>query len=132
MTEGRYGMATSTHLSPSDAESVMRAALAEEGFGILTEIDVAATLKDKLGIERAPYRILGACNPNLAHQAIEAEEDIGILLPCNVIVYESGGRTVVAAAEPLTMVELTSNPSLQTVAAQARQSLERALAALPD
>lgn len=126
-----YGMAVSTSLSPEEAEAQIRASLQEEGFGVLTEIDLAATLKEKVGVERAPYKILGACNPTLAARAIEAEEDIGLLLPCNVVVYESGNRTVVAAMEPQTLVKLTSNPKLDEIALEARQRLDRALSALP-
>ena len=132
MTEHGYGMATSTSLSPDEAEAQIRSALQEEGFGVLTEIDVAATLKEKVGVERGPYKILGACNPTLAARAIDTEEDIGLLLPCNVVVYESGGRTVVAAMEPLTMVKLTSNPELKDIAQEARDRLDRALSALPE
>jgi uncharacterized protein (DUF302 family) len=98
---------------------------------VLTEIDVAATLKEKLGVERGPYKILGACNPTLADRAIAVEEDIGLLLPCNVIIYETGGRTVVAAMEPTTIVNLTSNLELESIAAEARAALDRALSSLP-
>jgi uncharacterized protein (DUF302 family) len=127
-----YGMSTTTSLSPAAAEAAIRNSLAAEGFGILTEIDVAATLHDKLGVSRAPYKILGACNPKLANQALEAEEAIGLLLPCNVVVYESDDGTVVAALEPMTMVDLTGNETLSGVAAQARSALERALDSIPD
>lgn len=127
----KYGISKTTSLSPADAEAAIRESLGEHGFGILTEIDVAATLKDKLGIERAPYKILGACNPTLASQALDAEESIGLLLPCNVVVYESGEGTVVAALQPTTMVELTANEALTDVSDQAREALEKALAAIP-
>jgi uncharacterized protein (DUF302 family) len=126
-----YGISKSTSLSPADAETAVRESLAAVGFGILTEIDVAATLHDKIGVDRAPYKILGACNPGLANQALQTEESIGLLLPCNVVVYESGGSTVVAALEPLTMVDLTGNDDLAEVASQARSALEKALAAIP-
>ena len=129
MTTKQYGMSVHTDLSPADAEDRMRTALADEGFGILTEIDVAATLHAKLGIERKPYKILGACKPPLANRALEADESIGLLLPCNVVVYEDDDGTVVAAIEPLTMVELS--PGLQDVAEEARASLERALQRIP-
>ena len=131
MNERGYGMAVSTSLSPDEAEAHIRAELEAEGFGVLTEIDLAATLKEKVGVERGPYKILGACNPNLAARAVEAEEDIGLLLPCNVVVYQSGDRTVVAAMEPQTIVQLTSNPELENIAREARQRLDRALSALP-
>lgn len=126
-----YGMAVSTALSSGEAETMVRAALAKEGFGVLTEIDVAATLKEKLGVERGPYKILGACNPTLADRAIAAEEHVGLLLPCNVVIYESGDRTVVAAMEPTTIVKLTSNPELDSIATEARNALDRALSSLP-
>jgi len=114
----------------TEAEAAIRDSLADEGFGILTEIDIAATLKLKLGIDRAPYKILGACNPLLANRGLEAEEDLGLLLPCNVVVYVKGDETVVAALEPQLMADITNNPELQDVAAEARGRLEKALARL--
>ncbi len=127
----KYGIFKTTSLSPADAEAAIRQSLGEHGFGILTEIDVAATLNAKLGIERAPYKILGACNPTLAAQALDVEESIGLLLPCNVVVYESEEETVVAALQPTTMVELTANEALSDVSDQAREALEKAVAAIP-
>ena len=126
-----YGNSKTTSLSPTEAEAAIREALADEGFGVLTEIDVAATLEAKLGITRGPYKILGACNPSLANQALDAEEAVGLLLPCNVVVFASDGGTVVAALEPLTMIDLTGNDALSGVADQAHAALERALAAIP-
>lgn len=123
-----YGITVTTDLSPPDAEARVRKALAAEGFGILTEIDVAATLQAKLGIERSPYKILGACNPTLANRALTADEAIGLLLPCNVVVYEGDSGTVVSAIEPLTMAEIS--PAVQEVAEEAHAALERALRAL--
>lgn len=130
MEETRYGMKIRLRTSMADAEAQVRQALADEGFGVLTEIDVAATLQAKLGIERAPYRILGACNPHLAAQALEDDVDIGLLLPCNVAVYEDGAETIVAALDPATMVTLTESASLAGVSTEARARLERALATL--
>jgi uncharacterized protein (DUF302 family) len=130
METTRYGMRTTTGHTPAEAEALVREALAAEEFGVLTEIDVAETLRDKLGLERGPYRILGACNPALAAQALEAEPDVGLLLPCNVVVYESGDETVVAALDPSTMADLTANPALQPVVDEARRRLERVLAAV--
>jgi uncharacterized protein (DUF302 family) len=127
-----YGMKGRTPLDLADAEARLREALAAEGFGVLTEIDVAETLRTKLGIERAPYRILGACNPELAARALASEPDVGLLLPCNVIVYEDDSGTVVAALDPAMMVDVTSNPSLEPMAKEARRRLERAVAAVVD
>jgi uncharacterized protein (DUF302 family) len=125
-----YSLRKETDLTVEEAESKVRAALAAEGFGVLTEIDVAATLREKLGVERGAYRILGACNPALADQALRREPDIGVLLPCNVVVYEAGDRTVVAAFDPAIMSSVTGNDALRDLAEDARARLERALAAI--
>lgn len=130
MKQTRYGMVVATNRSLEEAEAAIRESLASEGFGILTEIDVAATLKQKLDVDRPPYKILGACNPALANRGLEAEEDLGLLLPCNVVVYTKGEETVVAALEPQLMAEVTDNPALQDVAAEARRLLQKALARL--
>ena len=132
METTRYGMIVRTALSPSAAEETVREALAVEGFGILTEIDVAATLQQKLGIERSRYRILGACNPALAAQALTVDENIGLLLPCNVVVYEDGDGSVVAALDPATMSDLVSDDAIESVAGEARTRLGRAMAAIPE
>ncbi|KAB2588671.1 DUF302 domain-containing protein [Streptomyces arboris] len=110
--------------------SAVREALAEQGFGILTEIDVRATLKEKLGHEMEDYLILGACNPPLAHQAIEADRSIGLLLPCNVVVRTDGDRIAVQALDPGTMVTLTGQDALKPVAEEATRRLDNALSAL--
>jgi len=128
MSEHRYGFGVETTLSPEEAESQIREALADEGFGILTEIDVASTLKNKLDIDVAPYRILGACNPQLAYQALTAEHSIGLLLPCNVIVYEREDGSAIEILEPNLMAELTDNSHLRELAGDAKTRLERALA----
>lgn len=129
MNTKHYGMSVHTSLSLDEAETRIRAALAEQGFGILTEIDLAATLQAKLGIERRPYKILGACNPPLANRALEADESIGLLLPCNVVVYEDEDGTVVSAIEPLMMADLS--PAVQDIADEAHDALARALDAIP-
>jgi uncharacterized protein (DUF302 family) len=105
-------------------------ALAKEGFGVLTEIDVAATLKKKLGLDMPPYRILGACNPQFAHQAIELEPQIGALLPCNVVVRDDKGRTRVDIMDPRAVLQLVERPEIEGIATEVRKRLERMLASL--
>ena len=107
-------------------------AIAEEGFGILCDIDVQATLREKLGEEFRQYRILGACNPGLAHQAMEEELELGALLPCNVVVYETDDGTVgVSAVNPPVMLSIVGNDALDDIAAEVEERFERALGGLP-
>ena len=104
------------------------AALKEEGFGVLTDIDVQATLKAKLGADIPPYRILGACNPSFAHQALQIEDKLGVLLPCNVIVRDAGdGKTEIAAIDPVASMDRTGNPELASMAEEVRVRLRRAV-----
>ncbi|MGV9842022.1 DUF302 domain-containing protein [Streptomyces fungicidicus] len=112
------------------AVTAVRQALADQGFGVLTEIDVTATLKTKLGHDMEDYLILGACNPPLAHRALEADRSIGLLLPCNVVVRREGDHTVVQALDPGTMVTLTGLDALEPVAEEATARLDAALNAL--
>jgi len=104
--------------------------LQKEGFGVLTDIDVKATMKKKLNVDVTPYRILGACNPTLAHQAISAEPEIGALLPCNVVVREDAGKVRVEIMDPKAVLKLVANPKVETLASEVRARLERVLAAL--
>lgn len=126
-----YGITRTTALDQDAAIEATKAALAEEGFGVLTEIDLAATLQAKMGAEIEPYMILGACRPPLAHAAVQADPSIGLLLPCNVVVRQVDGSTVVEALDPQVMVEMTDSDAFTDIAADARGRLERALALLP-
>lgn len=116
-----------TPLDMADAEAAVRAALAEQGFGVLTEIDVAATLQAKLGVERAPLKILGACNPGFAHRALQLDESVSLLLPCNVVLAPVEGGTRVSAADPRGLMD---TPEFRPLADEAAAKLEAALAAV--
>jgi len=130
--ETRYGFGTTVALPYEQAVQRTREALATEGFGVLTEIDVRATLEKKLGVDFRPYVILGACNPPLAHRALTAERDIGLLLPCNVVVYagDAPETSVVAAMDPVAALSLTGNDDIRPLATEVRSRLERAIAAV--
>lgn len=127
----RYGITTTLDQPFEETLAAVRAALAEQGFGILTEIDMAATMKAKLDVDITPQVILGACNPPLAHRALQVEESIGLLLPCNLVVRSVGaGRTTVEALDPNVMVTVTGNDELRAVADDAASRLSAALRSL--
>lgn len=131
MTTGtRYTFATRVRGSVPEVRPRVEAALKAEGFGVITEIDVQATMRTKLGIERAPYLILGACNPPLANRAIEADPSVGALLPCNVVLREEAGQTVVEALNPMAALGIVGGEAVQAVAEEATTRLERAIATL--
>lgn len=136
MLATRYTLSTNTAHDFAEAVARVRDELQTAGFGVLCEIDVQATLKQKLGVEGEPYLILGACNPPLAHQALAAEPELGALLPCNVVVYTRAGETRIAAIDPERMLSIVDNPDLQPIAAEVRQRLtavvERAAADTTD
>jgi uncharacterized protein (DUF302 family) len=131
-TINTYSFKTKLELPYDQAVEKVTAALKGEGFGVLTEIDVKTTLKNKLDVDFRRYVILGACNPPLAHQALQAELDLGLLLPCNVIVYEEDGGSVVSIVDPQSMLGIVQNPELDLVAGEARSRLQRVVAAMND
>lgn len=122
-----YGFGSEIDLPVDQAIERVTAALKEEGFGVLTTIDVKQTMKQKLDVDVEPYTILGACNPKLAHRAIEAEPGIGMLLPCNVVVRQQGNRTRVEFADPIAMLGIVQRPDVQAIAEEAAQRLRRVL-----
>ncbi|NUZ07906.1 DUF302 domain-containing protein [Piscinibacter koreensis] len=129
--DAKYGFGKTVGLSFADALARVTLALQAEGFGVLTEIDVQATLKKKLGADMPPYRILGACNPALAHRALTAEPSIGVLLPCNVVVREDpSGSVRVEFMDPSAVLDLVDRPEIAQLAGEVRQRLERVMAAL--
>jgi uncharacterized protein (DUF302 family) len=126
MQEEHYGFGCILAGPVDEAVRKTTEALKDEGFGVLTTIDVQATLKNKLGVERTPYIILGACNPNLAHRALQAEPELGLLLPCNVIVYEEeGGTSRISIIDPKQMMGMVQNDELTAVAEEAEERLRR-------
>ncbi len=127
METTKYGFGKAVALSFADAVTRVKETLALEGFGQLTEIDVQAKLKEKIGVEMEPYVILGMCNPKLAHQALLIETEIGLLLPCNVIVYEKDGVVRIAAQKPSLMSEVVGKSELETIVDEAEQHLRKAL-----
>ena len=120
-----YGFSARLDGGLEEIESRVTEALKQEGFGVLTEIDVQATLKNKIGVERPPYKILGACNPKLANQAIDAEPDIGLLLPCNVVLRQEGEQIVVSFMDPAAVLTLVDKEGIADLAKLVREKLER-------
>ncbi len=132
MTLTTDALRTRTDMTVEEAVVRLRDRLAAEGFGVLTEIDIAATLEAKIGVVRPSYRLLGACRPQLASQALEVDPDVGLLLPCNIAIYKVADdeATTVVAMDPEAMVEMTGNELLAPIAAEARERLERVIAGL--
>ena len=126
----KYVFGKTVGLGFDETVSRVTEALAKEGFGVLTEIDVAATLKKKLGLDMPPYRILGACNPQFAHQAIELEPQIGALLPCNVVVREDKGKVRIDIMDPQAVLQLVERPEIEGIAVEVRRRLERVVGSL--
>lgn len=127
----KYGYSKKVNLSFEEAITRVTEELKKEGFGVLTEIDVKETLKNKLDVDFKPYMILGACNPPSAYKALQTEEQIGLLLPCNVIVYETGDKEmIVSAIEPDAMMSVVDNPDIQEIAREIRQKLHRVIYAV--
>ena len=122
-----YGFSKTVNLSYDQTVEKVTDELKKEGFGVLTTIDVKETLKKKLNVDFKRYVILGACTPPFAHQALQAEEEIGLLLPCNVVVYEKGDKTVVSAFDPMTMLKIVDNPGIKSVAAEIQSRLKRVI-----
>jgi uncharacterized protein (DUF302 family) len=129
-TSGGYGFSKALDAPFDEALERTREALKSEGFGVLSEINLKEKLKEKLGVDFRDYVILGACNPPLAYQTLQAEIEIGLLLPCNVIVYEQGGRSVVAAIDAAKMMTVVGNPQLEAAATQVNEKLRRVIDSL--
>jgi len=126
----RYGFSKTVALTYEQAVEKVTAELKKEEFGVLSTIDVRETLKKRLDVDIGKYVILGACNPPFAYRALQAEEQIGLLLPCNVVVYEKHGKTIVGVFDPMTMTSVIENEKIQPIAQEVRQKLERVLAAV--
>lgn len=125
--ETGYTLSVRLSLPFDEAERRVRAALQNEGFGILTEIDIEAAFREKLERSFRPYKILGACNPPLAYEALSSEIEIGALLPCNVVLYEDDGAVVVSAMDPEAVLSLVSSPEVEKIAGEVQERLERVL-----
>lgn len=131
MEASSYGFGCNLNTGMEEALRLTTEALKQEGFGVLTTIDVQAVLKAKLGVDRTPYVILGACNPNLSNRALQAEPELGLLLPCNVIVYDNGdGTSRVSIIDPHQMMGFVKNPTLDPVADEAAAGLRRVVESL--
>jgi uncharacterized protein (DUF302 family) len=126
----QYGFSKTTDYSFDQAIEKVTEELKKEGFGVLTSIDVKETLKKKIDVDFKKYTILGACNPKLAHGAIQVEEELGLLLPCNVIVYEKNDKTVVSIFDPMVMSVVIDNPNMKPVAEEVKNKLQRVLEAV--
>jgi uncharacterized protein (DUF302 family) len=122
-----YGISKLVNLTYEEAINRVTEELKKEGFGVLTTIDVKETLKKKLGVDFDKYIILGACNPPFAYKALQAEYDLGLLLPCNVVVYERDGKVFVSAFDPMVMTQIIDNPALKEIAQEVRKKLERVI-----
>ncbi len=125
-----YTFGTRVAGTPAEVRPAVEAALRVEGFGVLTEIDVAATMRARLGVEMPPYLILGACNPPLAHRALEVDPSVGALLPCNVVIRADGDATIVEAMDPATAMTIVGDPAIREVGSEARGRLERVISAV--
>lgn len=126
----QYGFSKTTDYTFNQAVEKVTEELKKEGFGVLTSIDVKDTLKKKINVEFKNYTILGACNPPIAHKALQTEEEIGLLLPCNVIVYEKGNKTVVSMFDPMLMTKIVDSANMISIASEVKEKLQRVLAAV--
>lgn len=126
----QYGFSKTTDYTFSQAIEKVTDELKKEGFGILTTIDVKDTLKKKIDVDFKNYTILGACNPPIAHKALQTEEELGLLLPCNVVVYEKDSKTVVSIFDPMMMTKVIDNDKMIPIAAEVKEKLQRALEAV--
>ncbi len=126
----QYGFSKKVNLPYEKAVERITEELKKEGFGVLTEIDVKETLKKKLNVDFKKYKILGACNPPIAHKALQAEEELGLLLPCNVIVYEKENGSVISVFNPMIMTQLIENENMLSIATEVQEKLQRALDAV--
>ena len=129
-TSSTYGHVKAVNLPFDDAVGRMEAALKAEGFGVLCHIDIQAKLKEKLGVDFPKYVILGACNPPLAHQALQQEINLGLLLPCNTVVYEHKGKVYAGAVDAAKMLSIVGNPQMEEMAAEVNEKLRRAVDSL--